>query len=64
MGEVNITPPPGIGLKKSKSLRKVCEERQCKKQRWKHDGSKNEGKCFFTDSLNKIYFEKKNSTVA
>ena len=59
MGEVNITPPPGIGLKKSKSLRKVFEECQCKKQQWKHDGSKNEGTCFFGDSLNKNILRKK-----
>ena len=61
MREVNITPAPGIGLKKSKSLNFVSKEKFLKSVGVKsnqenmmkmidgiffHHGSENEGTCF------------------
>ena len=74
MGEVNITPPPGIGLKKSKYLSFVRKKRfprsvsvksnhenliQSNDGIFFHHGSKNEGTCFLGNSLNKNISRKK-----
>ena len=74
MGKVNITPPPGIGLTKSKSLSFVSKEKFLKTAGVKsnhenmmesndgmffYHGSENEGTCFLDDSLNKNISRKK-----
>ena len=74
MGEVSITPPPGIGLTKSKSLSFVSKEKFLKTAGVKsnhenmmesndgmffYHGSKNEGTSFLGDSLNKNISRKK-----
>ena len=79
MRKINIAPPPGIGLKKSKSLHFFGKEKFLKSFGIKsnhenmiksndgiffHHGSENEGTCFLGDSLDKNILRKKNSTVA
>ena len=74
MGKINITPPPGIGLKKSKSLHFFGKENFLKSVGIKgnHEnmiksndgiffhGSDKEGTCFFLgDSLNMNILRKK-----